>query len=306
MYSLTKIVEISYYNMNRIRLEWSRIWAVLGEHFNKVGSHANQEIAMFAVDSLRQLAMKFLERGELAHFHFQKDFLKPFEYIMGRNRHADMRDMVVRCITQMVQSQVRWFVGVKGAWVGVQSHRNAFRRRANHCRRATSGRVGRMCFLSSHWRPRTPSMAPASCTAMIIQRGPGLGSCVRWRAVCSEAIVTLAFDTTKSIFTSYRASFWDSAFVDGINTLVEFVTSTDNHAINMEVCANAVFVAPYRGEAHLTTWHGPPFLGCRRLSTSRSRRRRSMTVMTAWAATPTTRGMPRHRPHLGLCPTYTM
>ena len=36
MFSLTKIVEISYYNMGRIRLEWSRIWAVLGDHFNKV------------------------------------------------------------------------------------------------------------------------------------------------------------------------------------------------------------------------------------------------------------------------------
>lgn len=36
MYSLTKIVEISYYNMGRIRLQWTRIWNVLGEHFNKV------------------------------------------------------------------------------------------------------------------------------------------------------------------------------------------------------------------------------------------------------------------------------
>lgn len=37
MYCLTKIVEISYYNMGRIRLQWTRIWNVLGEHFNKVG-----------------------------------------------------------------------------------------------------------------------------------------------------------------------------------------------------------------------------------------------------------------------------
>jgi brefeldin A-inhibited guanine nucleotide-exchange protein len=37
MYSLQKIVEISYYNMGRIRLQWTRIWNVLGEHFNKVG-----------------------------------------------------------------------------------------------------------------------------------------------------------------------------------------------------------------------------------------------------------------------------
>ena len=36
MFSLTKIVEISYYNMGRIRLQWSRIWSYLGEHFNKV------------------------------------------------------------------------------------------------------------------------------------------------------------------------------------------------------------------------------------------------------------------------------
>lgn len=36
MFSLQKIVEISYYNMSRIRLQWSRIWHVIGEHFNKV------------------------------------------------------------------------------------------------------------------------------------------------------------------------------------------------------------------------------------------------------------------------------
>ena len=35
MFSLQKIVEISYYNMGRIRLQWSRIWEVIGDHFNK-------------------------------------------------------------------------------------------------------------------------------------------------------------------------------------------------------------------------------------------------------------------------------
>ena len=28
MFCLTKLVEISYYNMGRIRLQWSRIWQV--------------------------------------------------------------------------------------------------------------------------------------------------------------------------------------------------------------------------------------------------------------------------------------
>ena len=37
MFSLQKIVEISYYNMGRIRLQWSRIWQIIGDHFNKVG-----------------------------------------------------------------------------------------------------------------------------------------------------------------------------------------------------------------------------------------------------------------------------
>ena len=86
MYSLQKIVEISYYNMGRIRLQWSRIWQVLGEHFNRVGCHPNEEIAFFAIDSLRQLSMKFLEKGELPNFRFQKDFLRPFETIMKKNR----------------------------------------------------------------------------------------------------------------------------------------------------------------------------------------------------------------------------
>ena len=47
-----------------------------------------EEISFFAVDSLRQLSMKFIEKGELANFRFQKDFLRPFEYIMKSNRYG--------------------------------------------------------------------------------------------------------------------------------------------------------------------------------------------------------------------------
>lgn len=53
------------------RLVWSRIWAVLADFFIEVGCHPNLSVAMYAVDSLRQLAMKFLERDELANFSFQ-------------------------------------------------------------------------------------------------------------------------------------------------------------------------------------------------------------------------------------------
>ncbi|KAM8831145.1 brefeldin A-inhibited guanine nucleotide-exchange protein 2 [Synchiropus picturatus] len=118
MFSLQKIVEISYYNMNRIRLQWSRIWQVIGDHFNKVGCNPNEDVAIFAVDSLRQLSMKFLEKGELANFRFQKDFLRPFEHIVKKNRSPTIRDMVIRCVAQMVNSQAG---NIRSGWKNIFS-----------------------------------------------------------------------------------------------------------------------------------------------------------------------------------------
>ncbi|KAK7489018.1 hypothetical protein BaRGS_00019679, partial [Batillaria attramentaria] len=118
MFSLQKIVEISYYNMGRIRLQWSRIWQHIGDHFNKVGCSPMEDVAFFAVDSLRQLSMKFIEKGEFSNFRFQKDFLRPFEHIMKRNRSPTIRDMVVRCVAQMVNSQA---ASIKSGWKNIFS-----------------------------------------------------------------------------------------------------------------------------------------------------------------------------------------
>ncbi|ESN92223.1 hypothetical protein HELRODRAFT_157983 [Helobdella robusta] len=118
MFSLQKIVEISYYNMGRIRLQWSRIWQYIGEHFNNVGCNPNEDVVFFAIDSLRQLSMKFIEKGEFANFRFQKDFLRPFEFIMKKNRSANIRDMVVRCVAQMVNSQAP---NIKSGWKNIFS-----------------------------------------------------------------------------------------------------------------------------------------------------------------------------------------
>lgn len=118
MFSLQKIVEISYYNMGRIRLQWSRIWQVLGDHFNTVGCNPSEDISFFAVDSLRQLSMKFIEKGEFANFRFQKDFLRPFEHIMKKNISPTIRDMVVRCVAQMVNSQAH---NIRSGWKNIFS-----------------------------------------------------------------------------------------------------------------------------------------------------------------------------------------
>ena len=105
MYSLQKLVEISYYNMTRVRFEWTNIWQKLGEHFNEVGCHTNTNIVFFALDSLRQLSMRFLELEELPGFKFQKDFLKPFEHVMANSSVVPVKDMVLRCLIQMIQAR---------------------------------------------------------------------------------------------------------------------------------------------------------------------------------------------------------
>lgn len=104
-YSLQKLVDIGYYNMTRVRIEWSKIWEVLGQHFNQVGCHTNTTVVFFALDSLRQLSMRFMEIGELPGFKFQKDFLKPFEHVMANSTTASVKDMVLRCLIQMIQTR---------------------------------------------------------------------------------------------------------------------------------------------------------------------------------------------------------
>lgn len=82
----------------------------------QVGCNPHEEIAFFAIDSLRQLSMKIIEKGEFPHFSFQKDFLRPFEYITKKNRSNNIRDMVVRCMAQMVNSQA---ANIKSGWKNI-------------------------------------------------------------------------------------------------------------------------------------------------------------------------------------------
>ncbi|KAE9603229.1 putative Sec7 domain, mon2, dimerization and cyclophilin-binding domain-containing protein [Lupinus albus] len=113
VFSLTKMVEIAHYNMNRIRLVWSSIWHVLSDFFVNIGCSANLSIAIFAMDSLRQLSMKFLEREELANYNFQNEFMKPFVIVMRKSSTIEIRELIIRCVSQMVLSRVN---NVKSGW----------------------------------------------------------------------------------------------------------------------------------------------------------------------------------------------
>ncbi|XP_021636150.2 brefeldin A-inhibited guanine nucleotide-exchange protein 1 isoform X2 [Hevea brasiliensis] len=116
VFSLTKLVEITHYNMNRIRLVWSRIWNVLSDFFVSVGLSENLSVAIFVMDSLRQLAMRFLEREELANYNFQNEFLRPFVIVMQKSSSTEIRELIVRCVSQMVLSRVN---NVKSGWKSV-------------------------------------------------------------------------------------------------------------------------------------------------------------------------------------------
>eukprot|EP00004_Rigifila_ramosa_P010008 TRINITY_DN2179_c0_g1_i5.p1 TRINITY_DN2179_c0_g1~~TRINITY_DN2179_c0_g1_i5.p1 ORF type:complete len:2300 (+),score=531.60 TRINITY_DN2179_c0_g1_i5:376-6900(+) len=116
IFCLQKLVEIAAYNMNRVRYVWTQIWNVMALHFRKVGCHHNLTVAMYAVDSLRQLAMKFLEKEELTNYHFQKEFLKPFEYVMTYNQMLKVRELCIRCLEQMIQSRAST---IKSGWKSI-------------------------------------------------------------------------------------------------------------------------------------------------------------------------------------------
>ncbi|GMP61785.1 hypothetical protein CsSME_00024113 [Camellia sinensis var. sinensis] len=102
VFSLTKMVEIAHYNMNRIRLVWSSIWHVLSEFFVTIGCSENLSIAIFAMDSL-----------QLANYNFQNEFMKPFVIVMRKSDAVEIRELIIRCVSQMVLSRVN---NVKSGW----------------------------------------------------------------------------------------------------------------------------------------------------------------------------------------------
>ena len=57
--------------------------------------------------------MRFLEIEELAHFKFQKEFLKPFEYIILHNDSLEVKDMVLECINNMILARAD---KIKSGW----------------------------------------------------------------------------------------------------------------------------------------------------------------------------------------------
>jgi len=105
VFSLQKLVEVADYNMHtRSRLEWTHIWSLLAHHFTNVGMYDNHHLAMYAIDSLRQLSIKFLGKAELSNFSFQRVFLKPFEIIVSNSKDNSIKDLILNCVDVMIRA----------------------------------------------------------------------------------------------------------------------------------------------------------------------------------------------------------
>ncbi|KAF9972974.1 Brefeldin A-inhibited guanine nucleotide-exchange protein 2 [Actinomortierella ambigua] len=113
MYMLQRIIEIADYNMVRIRFEWTQIWKILQSYFNVVGCHSNANVSTFAIDSLRQLAMKFLARDELAHFNTQNELLRPFEHIYKNNPSMAIHELIIASLDQMIMARAS---NIRSGW----------------------------------------------------------------------------------------------------------------------------------------------------------------------------------------------
>ena len=99
VFSLQKLVEVADVNMDvRGRVVWQSAWRVLSRHFCEIAtsSRAPPSVSLFAVDSLRQLSLKFLGREERAGFEFQRLFLHPFELVLSHAADALICEFVAR------------------------------------------------------------------------------------------------------------------------------------------------------------------------------------------------------------------
>lgn len=107
IFSLQRLVDVADYNMDvRPRLVWAQVWELMSDFFVNLACHNNQMVSIFAIDSLKQLSLKFLEKPELSEFNFQCSFLKPFHVVMeSKGIREDIRELVLHCIDNIIRTK---------------------------------------------------------------------------------------------------------------------------------------------------------------------------------------------------------
>ena len=107
IFSMQKLVEVADFNMDvRPRLVWVQMWDKMAEFFATVSSNENTSVSVYAIDSLKQLSFKFLDKPELSEFNFQRIYLRPFLHVMQQEgTREDIRELVLRCLDNIVRTK---------------------------------------------------------------------------------------------------------------------------------------------------------------------------------------------------------
>ena len=115
IFSLQRLVDVADYNMDiRPRLVWAQVWDLMADFFVRVTRHENRMVSIFAIDSLKQLSLKFLEKPELSEFNFQCSFLKPFLVVMeDKKSRDDIRELILQCIDNIIRAKSH---NLKSGW----------------------------------------------------------------------------------------------------------------------------------------------------------------------------------------------
>jgi brefeldin A-inhibited guanine nucleotide-exchange protein len=115
IFSLQRLVEVADFNMaSRPRVIWTQVWEIMADYFAEIGCHRNLMVSVFAIDSLKQLSSKFLEKPEPSETKFQRTFLKPFLLIIENPGTPDAnRELVLQCIDQMVSTKAH---NIQSGW----------------------------------------------------------------------------------------------------------------------------------------------------------------------------------------------
>lgn len=103
MFSLLKLSDIAYYNMDRPIILWKEIWKIIGSHLSLQGSRGDLEVALTTIDILRQLARKFIPKQDQgSSISLQSHFLQPFCDIIYQTRDHSMRELILECTQHLV------------------------------------------------------------------------------------------------------------------------------------------------------------------------------------------------------------
>lgn len=109
-FSLKKITYVAELNLHRRKIVWTRVWNLLRVHFEEVCLNQSAELAVMAIDLLRQLVGKFFERIEEIQetpafgFDYNDKIFDQFNQIYQKTALKEIRLFVLSCLASLVQN----------------------------------------------------------------------------------------------------------------------------------------------------------------------------------------------------------